>query len=299
MHLSDVGHINFNCKKLEIDMKVMCKLFTLVMFITAVTFVQSCGGGGGGGGGSAGASADGVTVSTETPVSAETPVVPAEEVDILELNGYLSEKSENTKESAYRIKITGLTVDNYTEIKTALKANPKKYTDLSATTLPDGITDMTGCFGTCISLTQAPVIPNSVTNMDSCFGTCISLTQAPVIPNSVTNMRNCFSSCPLLMQAPVIPNSVTNMARCFYNCISLTQAPVIPNSVTDMGYCFSGCTSLKTVEILTTICTDWRSCFYKCSEIVSITVPTENVKNSIINASGNDIVEDDEIVVKP
>jgi hypothetical protein len=204
MHLSDVGHINFNCKKLEIDMKVMCKLFTLVMFITAVTFVQSCGGGGGGGGGSAGASADGVTVSTETPVSAETPVVPAEEVDILELNGYLSEKSENTKESAYRIKITGLTTANCTKIKTILQANPKKYTDLSATTLPDGITNMAGCF--------------------------------------------------------------------------------------------SGCTSLKTVEL--TIDSWWETCFSGCSAIVSITVPTENIKNSIINASGNDIVKD-KIVVKP
>ena len=273
MHLSDVGHINFNCKKLEIDMKVMCKLFTLVMFITAVTFVQSCGGGGGGGGGSAGASADGVTVSTETPVSAETPVVPAEEVDILELNGYLSEKSENTKESAYRIKITGLTVDNYTEIKTALKANPKKYTDLSATTLPDGITDMTGCFGTCISLTEAPKIPNGVTNMADCFRGCISLTEAPKIPNSVTDMSYCFA-----------------------NCTSLTQALEISNSVTNMAGCFSGCTSLKTVEL--TIDSWWETCFSGCSAIVSITVPTENIKNSIINASGNDIVKD-KIVVKP
>ena len=250
MHLSDVGHINFNCKKLEIDMKVMCKLFTLVMFITVVTFVQSCGGGGGGAGGSAGVATDGVTVSTETPVSAETPVVPAEEVDILELNGYLSEKSENTKESAYRIKITGLTTANCTKIKTILQANPKKYTDLSATTLPDGITNMAKCFQGCISLTEAPKIPNSVTDMSYCFANCTSLTQALEISNSVTNMAGCFS----------------------------------------------GCTSLKTVEL--TIDSWWETCFSGCSAIVSITVPTENIKNSIINASGNDIVKD-KIVVKP
>ena len=86
------------------------------------------------------------------------------------------------------------------------------------------------------------------------------------------------------------------MAKCFQGCISLTEAPKIPNSVTDMAGCFSGCTSLKTVEL--TIDSWWETCFSGCSAIVSITVPTENIKNSIINASGNDIVKD-KIVVKP
>ncbi|MCQ2595796.1 MAG: leucine-rich repeat domain-containing protein [Treponemataceae bacterium] len=114
-----------------------------------------------------------------------------EEVDISQLSAYLAAKPTNTKESAYSIKITGLTTSNYNDIKSALTANPTKYVDLSATALPNGITVMKECFMGCNSLVQSPAIPNSVTNMSFCFSGC-SFTQAPVIPNSVTNMEWCF-----------------------------------------------------------------------------------------------------------
>ena len=138
--------------------------------------------------------------------------------------------------------------------------------------IPDSVTNMEGCFSYCTSLTQAPVIPSGVTDMEGCFYDCTSLTQAPVIPSGVTDMKRCFSFCERLTQAPVIPSGVTNMEGCFSSCSSLTQAPVIPSGVTNMKGCFGACTSLMQAPVIPSSVLYMNSCFAGCRNITAVTL---------------------------
>ena len=175
--------------------------------------------------------------------------------------------------------IAGLTTSNWTDIKTALRANSTKYVDLSATTLPDGITSMSEGFRDCTNLVAAPVIPDSATNMYCCFMGCTSLATAPVIPDGVTSIRSCFDHCTSLTAAPEIPDSVTNMKSCFERCTSLATAPTIPNSVTIMEYCFNGCTSLTTAPVIPSSVTTMLGTFRECTSLT--TAPT--IPSSVTN----------------
>ena len=218
-------------------------------------------------------------------------------LDINGLGDYLEGLPTGSKESPNVIPpIVGLSTGNWNNIKILLQANDTKFVDLSATTLPDGITIMYESFKECTSLVAAPVIPESVTDMRRCFYGCTSLTTAPVIPNSVTKMGECFMNCASLTSAPVIPNSVTGMACCFEECTSLTTAPAIPDSVTDMSSCFRECTSLTTAPAIPDSVTDMTNCFYSCTSLTtapaipdSVTIMT-NCFYSCTNLAGNIVV---------
>ena len=274
-----------NRSNLEIYMKVMQKLFSLTMLIAAAVFVQGCARKG----------------------------VPGN-IDVSKLSGYLASRPENTPAEAYHIKVTGLTAANYKSIRDALVTNPSKYVDLSATKLPDGITNMDNCFKDCTALVMPPEIPDSVTGMYACFLGCTSLVQSPeiprnavdmahcfadctslkkppVIPHDVGDMSFCFNGCKSLIQAPEIPNSVRDMSGCFKGCTALIQAPVIPGHVNNMGICFEGCTSLKNVQILTEECSLWGYCFRDCTAIERIEVPNKDIRTVIYSAIGNESVK--------
>jgi len=201
-----------------------------------------------------------------------------------------------------KVNITGLTAVGLTDIKTALTACSSVFVDLSATTLPDGITsmyrgfkdctnlvvspvipanvtDMYDCFRGCINLTTAPAIPDNVTRMYYCFAGCTSLTTAPVIPDSVTDMGDCFAGCTSLtdLSGLTIPASVTSMNSCFYNCESLTTAPAIPDSVTEMDCCFHGCKSLTTAPVIPAGITNMYDCFDDCTSLTTAPVIPDSV----------------------
>ncbi len=189
--------------------------------------------------------------------------------------------------------IQGLTIDNWTVIKTALQNNNTKYVDLSATTLPEGITDMNQafmsrsklvkpptlpstvtkmdyCFSGCTNLTEAPAIPAGVTTMVQCFYNCYQLTTPPQIPANavVTDMSNCFYSCENLETAPQIPASVTNLSSCFDGCSKLVTIPPLPeNGAENMSFCFSYCSSLENAPAIPTTVTDMKCCFIGCSKL--------------------------------
>ncbi len=189
--------------------------------------------------------------------------------------------------------IQGLTIDNWTVIKTALQNNNTKYVDLSATTLPEGITDMNQafmsrsklvkpptlpstvtkmdyCFSGCTNLTEAPAIPAGVTTMAQCFYNCYQLTTPPQIPANavVTDMSNCFSSCENLETAPQIPASVTNLSGCFGGCSKLVTIPPLPeNGAENMSFCFAYCSSLENAPAIPTTVTDMTCCFQGCSKL--------------------------------
>ena len=217
------------------------------------------------------------------------------------LDTYLKTAAPDT-DGIYYIEVTGLTAADLkgessskpSALGKILKDNPSKkvalklgeisgLTDMSgcfsgcesltqAPVIPSSVTSMYGCFSGCTSLTQAPAIPSGVTNMSWCFYGCTSLTQAPKIPSTVTDMRYCFSGCKNLTQAPVIPSSVTNMGFCFNGCTSLTQAPVIPSGITSMYGCFAGCTSLTQAPVIPSGVTYMRVCFYGCEKITAVTL---------------------------
>lgn len=103
------------------------------------------------------------------------------------------------------------------------------------------VTNMSGTFYGCTSLTTAPAIPSSVTNMTNTFHGCTSLTAAPTIPNSVTNMNSTFEDCSSLTTAPIIPDSVTNMSNTFDDCKKLKGTTIkIPTNCTVKTYKYLG-----------------------------------------------------------
>ena len=213
-------------------------------------------------------------------------------VDISGLSTYLASLPTGTKESPNVLPaIEGLTASNWTDIATALNANSTKYVDLSATTIPDGVTDMQGGFSGCTSLVAAPVIPSGVTNMWQCFKDCTNLVTAPAIPNSVTNMYGCFNFCTSLVSAPEIPDGVISLESCFYYCTSLVTASEIPNSVTNMVNCFFYCTSLTGEIIINAEITNtsgWSNTFFLVPNTVTIKVKSDAVKNAITSAEGGE-----------
>ena len=186
-----------------------------------------------------------------------------------------------------KVNVTGLTTANWTDINTALEDCWSVYVDLSATALPDGITDMAVGFFDRTNLVVPPAIPASVTNMRGCFADCRSLTTAPAIPAGVTNIKNCFSDCRSLTAAPEIPAGVTNMYSCFYNCWNLTTAPEIPASVTDMRECFYGCSELSGTVTINASITDPEKLEYAflnvdASKITKIYVPDAETKAALL-----------------
>ena len=178
-----------------------------------------------------------------------------QEISFSWLNDELSYSPENTVDTPYQIKVIDLTANNIGSSDTSdtlgyvIKQNSTKYIDLSVTTIPDSVTDMTECFDGCTTLVKSPAIPNSVTNMTECFNGCTSLLEVSSISNSVTNMSHCFEGCTSLTDIPVIPHSVTNMEFCFENCISLEEVILEnPSNVTTFNYVFEGCTALITFK---------------------------------------------------
>ena len=239
-------------------------------------------------------------ISANTKVNVSFKEMVYASVSFADLDTYLKDTASSA--DINYIEVTGLTAANLkgessskpSALGKILKDNPSKkvalklgeisgLTDMSgcfsgcesltqAPVIPSSVTSMYGCFSGCTSLTQAPAIPSGVTNMSWCFYGCTSLTQAPKIPSTVTDMRYCFSGCKNLTQAPVIPSSVTNMGFCFNGCTSLTQAPVIPSGITSMYGCFAGCTSLTQAPVIPSGVTYMRVCFYGCEKITAVTL---------------------------
>ena len=147
------------------------------------------------------------------------------------------------------------------------------------------VTDMSGMFSRCTSLTTIPLLDTSnVTNMDSMFSDCTNLTTIPLLDTSnVTNMYSMFSDCTNLTTIPLLDTSnVTNMNHMFDGCTSLTTIPLLDTSnVTNTSYMFSRCTSLTTIPLLdTSNVTNMYSMFSDCTNLTTIPLlDTSNVTN--------------------
>ena len=180
------------------------------------------------------------TNGAELDMYLKTAEAGADGVRYIEVTGLTAADVKGTGTWPYAASPLGKILQNHSPKKVSLKL-PETI---------EGLTDMTGCFDSCINLTKAPEIPAGVTNMYHCFYGCTGLTQAPVIPNSVTDMSQCFSGCTGLTQAPEIPAGVTEMSECFSGCTSLTSVTLKCNYVADkFDSVFEDCTALTAGSI--------------------------------------------------
>ena len=199
---------------------------------------------------------------------------------------FLSGISGTSASAPLALKITGLSESDLTQLANQIR-DRSVYMDLSATTLPSGITNMYDRFWNCEKMIAPPGIPNGVTNMGNCFTGCSGLKNVSslTIPNTVTNMRQCFYNCTSLtdLSGLSIPASVEDMYVCFQGCTSLTDAPDLSacTNLTDMGRCFAGCSSLTTAPIIPAGVTDMRGCFQNCTSLSG----TITINASIADAS--------------
>ena len=197
-----------------------------------------------------------------------------------ELADYIAALPTNTPDTPHKLPpLSGLTAGNLGTLKAALQNNTSQYVDLSATTLPSGITSLAYAFNGCMKLAKAPVIPVGVTDMQGCFADTF-LSTPPVIPAGVTNLFYCFAYC-RLATPPVIPEGVQDMGQCFLSCSNLTTAPVIPDSVTNMADCFKSSYNLTAAPEIPANVTDLSYCFAGCSTGFAGTYPAIIIKANI------------------
>ena len=141
------------------------------------------------------------------------------------------------------------------------------------------VTDMSGMFKGCTSLTTIPALDTSkVTNMGSMFNDCSSLTSIPALDTSqVTDMYYMFNGCTSLTSIPALDTSqVIDTRYMFSGCTSLTTIPALDTSkVTNMNTMFYGCSSLTSIPALdTSQVTNMSMMFSICTRLTSI--PTLN-----------------------
>ena len=136
-----------------------------------------------------------------------------------------------------------------------------------------GVTNMSGMFAGCTSLTSIPLFDtSSATNLSGMLSGC-TLTTIPLFDtSSATNLSEMFKNCDSLTTVPLLDtSSATNLSDMFAGCIALTTVPVLnTSSATNMSNMFNGCDSLTTVPLLdTSSATDVSMMFAGCINVES------------------------------
>lgn len=167
--------------------------------------------------------------------------------------------------------------------------------EITAVSLPDGLTNIgVGCFNGCSNLTSI-VIPNSVTSIGhQAFKDCSHLASI-TMSSSVTEIGEyAFKNCALLPSID-LPEGITGIGKqTFYGCSSLSSI-VIPSSTTSIGeLAFSGCTSLTKVTNGHNVASIGKQAFSDCSSLTSLTLPnhlTSIGEQAFLNCSSMTSVE--------
>ena len=147
------------------------------------------------------------------------------------------------------------------------------------------VTDMSGMFNGCRSLTQLDLSnfnTSNVTDMTSMFYGCSSLTQLDLSnfnTSNVSGMSGMFEGCSSLTQLDLSnfnTSKVSNMTRMFYSCWSLKQLDVSnfnTSNVSSMISMFHGCLSLTQLDLSnfnTSKVKDFSSMFANCKTLKTI-----------------------------
>ena len=173
--------------------------------------------------------------------------LPANTVRVRTSDGAVPKKSSSTSyETATLVEGTSDVYDVYksgTDFSFLLIDSSNIVEVLGANTT--GITNMTGMFNFCTSLTTVALFDtSSVTDMHNLFWYCFSLTSVPLFDTSiVTYMYDMFGNCNSLTSVPLFDtSSVTNMEEMFINCSALKTVPLLnTSSVRFMGKMFENC----------------------------------------------------------
>lgn len=180
-------------------------------------------------------------------------------------------------------------VNNVLYIKdtTAVKCLNKE--EVTAFTIPNTITTISGsCFANCTNLVSVS-IPNSVVNIGAAsFGGCSNLSSI-TIPDSVTGIGDSvFYNCTNLKEVS-IGSGITNLpSACFYKATSLSSI-TIPNNIENIGeMCFYECSKLENIILGNNITSIGGSCFMNCNNLTGITIPDSvtTIGNSAFERSG-------------
>ena len=167
---------------------------------------------------------------------------------------------------------------NYSKVKTI---NNIEKLDTS------NVTDMTGMFSNCSSLTELDVThfdTSNVTNMSYMFYNCSSLTELDVTnfdTSNVTDMTSMFYNCSGLTKLDVThfnTSNVKGMRHMFYNCSGLTKLDVTnfdTSKVTSMKHMFAFCSGLTDLDVTnfdTSNVTDMSNMFYNCRGLTELDI---------------------------
>ena len=118
--------------------------------------------------------------------------------------------------------------------------------EVTAVTVPDGITSIGCCAFRGFSHLASVVIPDGVETIgEHAFSGCGSL-KGLTIPDSVTRIESCaFRDCAGLTHISV-PEGVTALGTYAFDGCSSLKSITLPDRLTDISYCaFSGCKSLR------------------------------------------------------
>ena len=157
-----------------------------------------------------------------------------------------------------------------------------------------GVTDMTGMFRDCRSLTTLDLSgwnTSKVTNMYGIFYYCNSLTSLNVSgwnTSNVTDMGGMFARCSALTSLDLSgwnTSNVTNMYAMFDNCTKLTSLDVSgwnTSNVNNMKEMFARCNKLTSLDVSgwnTSNVNNMKEMFLNCSKLTSLDVSGWNTSN--------------------
>ena len=157
-----------------------------------------------------------------------------------------------------------------------------------------GVTDMTGMFRDCRSLTTLDLSgwnTSKVTNMFGMFYYCNSLTSLNVSgwnTSNVTDMGGMFARCSALTSLDLSgwnTSNVTNMYAMFDNCTKLTSLDVSgwnTSNVNNMDGMFARCNKLTSLDVSgwnTSNVNNMKEMFLNCSKLTSLDVSGWNTSN--------------------
>jgi hypothetical protein len=165
--------------------------------------------------------------------------------------------------------IAGLPVKSITGLGSVAPTSVLRST-VTAITIPDGVTTISGGALKNLRLITSITIPDSVTSLEpGALSGCIALTSA-VLPDGLTVLESTFSGCTALTSV-TLPSRVTTMSSTFAGCTSLASI-VLPASVTALVSTFRGCTSLTHIDIPPAV-TTLAFTFEGCINLMSVTLP--------------------------
>lgn len=143
-----------------------------------------------------------------------------------------------------------------------------------ATANTGSVTQFTGAWQSCSSLTSFPLIDTSSgTNFSVTWQFCSSLTTFPLIDTSLgTNFFETWLSCSSLNSFPLIDTSSgTSFTGSWRNCSNLSSFPLIDTSSgTDFSYAWYSCSNLSSFPLIdTSLGTNFFQTWYSCGSLSS------------------------------